>query len=85
VRGHGAPARIVRTGRQGTEGERAGDDAHLHMELRQRTGVKERQWSGEMIACPSLAAAAAAARLGFTRQRRRLRFLRILGHGAVAL
>jgi hypothetical protein len=66
----GGGARSQRSGEEsrareggGTEGKRAGDDAHLHAELRQRAEVMERRCSGETAASPSMAAKAAA-RLG---------------------
>jgi hypothetical protein len=42
VRSRGAPASNRACGKAGNGGERAGDDAHLHAELRQRAGVMER-------------------------------------------
>jgi hypothetical protein len=53
----------VRARRREIEGKKAGDDAHLHAELRQRAGATERRRSGETAAGPSLGAKAAA-RLG---------------------
>jgi hypothetical protein len=45
-----------------TEGKRAGDDAHLHAELRQWAAATERQRSGETAASPSVATKTGQAR-----------------------
>jgi hypothetical protein len=45
ARGHGAPTRHCAHEKAGKKGgKRAGDDVHLHMELRQRAGATERWW-----------------------------------------
>jgi hypothetical protein len=49
--------------KRGNRGEKAGDNAHLHAELRRRAGATKRRRSGETAASPSLAAKAAV-RLG---------------------
>jgi hypothetical protein len=44
--GHGAPARHCAREKAGEQGKKAGDDAHLHTELRRRAGATKRRDGG---------------------------------------